>query len=336
MKLWIKTGAVLLLLALLTLPAFGQFEDITKLQDSLGDLSEILGETLTSNAALGLTWSDAYIGQLLSAPPHLGVGISAGATFVKLDKFDDIFDAFGIDSKSITDRLGSFGYLPVPTAGAEVRIGGIVLPFDVGLKALPLPQIDISGTPYSVKYTMFGADVRYALLKDNGILPGLSVSFGYSYLDMGLEAAFETTRTIPLGSLTGFSSTDELTISNTKLGFNVRNNTFDLKAQLSKRIFFITPYIGAGVSYGISTVGYNIDGGITDNVSGKSLDDIAKAAGLDGISTTGIRSSTAYKGFNYRAFGGLSFNLAVIRLDLTGVYNFNGNFGANLGLRFQL
>jgi hypothetical protein len=58
--------------------------------------------------------------------------------------------------------------------------------------------------------------------------------------------------------------------------------------------------------------------------------------GLDSVSADGIKASTDYNGFNFRVFGGLSFDIFVIRIDLTGIYNSSGNLGANLGIRFQL
>jgi hypothetical protein len=38
-----------------------------------------------------------------------------------------------------------------------------------------------------------------------------------------------------------------------------------------------------------------------------------------------------------RLFGGIAFNLMVIKIDLSGLYNFNDqSFGFTLGTRFQL
>ena len=48
------------------------------------------------------------------------------------------------------------------------------------------------------------------------------------------------------------------------------------------------------------------------------------AAGYDApeISADGFLVSSGVEGWSVRAFGGLSFNLLVLKLDLTGGYNF--------------
>jgi hypothetical protein len=64
-----------------------------------------------------------------------------------------------------------------------------------------------------------------------------------------------------------------------------------------------------------------------------------KAAGLGDIAVTtnGFVSIIENSGVSFRAFGGLSVNLTVIRIDLTGMYNLTDqNWGISLGTRFQL
>jgi hypothetical protein len=109
----------------------------------------------------------------------------------------------------------------------------------------------------------------------------------------------------------------------------------DLKVQLSKSIFIITPYLGLGASYAWSEAGYET------SLSG-SLD-AAKtylaANGLGDMDIDGNKLSSTIKvnGFSLRTFGGMSVNLAVFKLDLTGMYNFlDSNYGLSFGARFQL
>jgi hypothetical protein len=50
-----------------------------------------------------------------------------------------------------------------------------------------------------------------------------------------------------------------------------------------------------------------------------------------------LSSEIGNNSFNVRAFGGISFDLVFIRLDLTGMYNFlDKNYGGSLGVRLQL
>jgi hypothetical protein len=346
MKLLKKASFVLLLLAVLALPVFGDdFGDIGEVQKALGDLSKIMGETLSANATNGLTWSDAYIGQLIGAPPHFGFGISAGGTIVKLDQFDDIFASFGGDTSDIKNAMGALNFLPVPTGAPELRIGGFLLPFDIGIKALPLPVIENKGT--AIKYTMVGADVRYAILQDRGPVPDLSIGLGFSYSTIDLDRDLKGGAIIPLGVLAGhggFSSSSRLEIDNSKLGFDVKNKTLDLKLQMSKHVLFLTPYLGLGASYGWSTVNYDVKGNAAVTGGGNINDLLPEVnqylgshgvSGLDSAGASGIGSSADYNGFDFRVYGGLSFDIAAFRIDLTGVYHSSGHFGANVGVRFQ-
>ncbi|TFH03876.1 MAG: hypothetical protein E4H09_04495 [Spirochaetales bacterium] len=56
------------------------------------------------------------------------------------------------------------------------------------------------------------------------------------------------------------------------------------------------------------------------------------------LSNTGFYVSAPMTGgWAFRAFGGISLNLIIVNLDITGMYDFIGNnFGATVGLRVQL
>ena len=87
----IRKRALFALLAVLAVPAFGQ-TDITKFANALESSSEVLERALISTSALGLNWSDAYIGQIVGVPPHFGVGVSLGFTGVSLEKLEPVFE----------------------------------------------------------------------------------------------------------------------------------------------------------------------------------------------------------------------------------------------------
>jgi hypothetical protein len=63
------------------------------------------------------------------------------------------------------------------------------------------------------------------------------------------------------------------------------------------------------------------------------------AAGLEPIDFGGNSLSSTIKNTQWgmRLFGGMAFNLSVIKVDLSGLYNFNDqSFGFTLGTRFQM
>jgi hypothetical protein len=314
----------------------------TDLQGDIDEFSEAMAKVLPFNSTIGLNWSDAYIGQLISAPPHFGVGVSVGATTVNLSSIANILDYFGQD-------LGAFGLkgaigdggMVLPAYTAEARIGGFILPFDIGVKVGYLPKMEGLG---DLDYLLVGGEIRYAILKGSVILPKLSVGLGVNYMHggIGMNIGGGTTE-FDIGNKT-------LAIQDPHMNFTWESTSIDLKAQVSKSFLIITPYLGLGASWAASKVGYELNSKIT--YGGTALDQ----AGVDAINTalnaadkpTIDRNGggfSSYKenpnGWSLRAFGGLSINMAVIRLDLTGMINFldlnnYAAFGATLGVRFQL
>jgi opacity protein-like surface antigen len=114
----------------------------------------------------------------------------------------------------------------------------------------------------------------------------------------------------------------------------------EFKTHVSFPFKFVTPYAGAGVSYAISKAGYKVTGSELKTDAG-GIKDIEKLLldeyKLTGVSDKGFETIKNFNGISVRVFGGASINLAYFRIDLTGMYEFlNGNFGATVGLRFQL
>jgi hypothetical protein len=311
--------------------------DLKDLQKGVADFSENLSLTLPFNASLGLNWSEAYIGKLIpSVPPHFGIGISFGFTTMEMPVLQKLADNLGYSLPFDLKRM----FLPAYTA--EGRIGGLFLPFDVGFKFGYLPPIGLWGTNMDMNYLLVGADLRYALV-DHKIWPKVSIGVGVNYLKAGIGGK--------VGSGWNFSYESDtlgpqtIDISKPEIGLDWGTVSLDFKVQISKNLLIITPYAGLGGSYAKSNAGYSVDAAIKVNgteITPAEINDIKnylKHLGLDGldIDKTGISSSVVNKAFSIRAFGGLSVNLVLFRLDLTGLYSFRDqNFGASLGFRFQL
>ncbi|MCA1950251.1 MAG: hypothetical protein LDL24_06750, partial [Treponema sp.] len=141
------------------------------------------------------------------------------------------------------------------------------------------------------------------------------------------------------------NKTYTITATKPELGLSWETTTIDLKAQVSKGLLIFTPYAGLGASYGMSKAGYFVKSAIKydgNTISDSQLQQIKDTLSQNGItppdiSATGISSYFANNGLAFRAFGGLSLNILVLRLDLTGLYNFSdGSYGGSLGVRFQL
>jgi len=312
-------------------PAFSQtgIPNVGDLTQAMDVFAESMARALPFNASMGLNWSDAYIGKFFpSLPPHFGIGISGGFTTMKIDPIMDLLDIFGFP-----EQLPEFGGLPIPGAMVEGRLGGLFLPFDIGLKVGYLP---FNPGPFDrVDYLLVGADIRYALLEGNVILPKVSVGMGLNYLSGGIERRLGRGIEISYRDLDG---PQILGIEAPNLSVQWSTATLDLKAQVSKQIFIVTPYLGIGASHGWSKVSYGLDAEITTNGNLEQAKEIFRQYGIDiDEEMRRLSSELGIGGWSFRAFGGVSVNLLLFRLDFTGLWDIrDNNFGATMGARIQI
>ena len=312
--------------------------NLGNMQNAVTTFADSMAKALPFYSTVGLNWSDAYIGQLIGAPPHFGFGISAGFTSLKLDAISGILNQMGMGdfsniSSMLPGGLGDMIGFPLPAYTVDLRLGGFGIPFDLGLKfgILDTSKIDVLADmlPGIVfDYMLAGADFRYALI-DGGAIPfRLSVGGGFNYLKGGVSALISgASQSINTGS----GNTITLNVDPT-FGLTWETTVVEAKAQVSFPLAIITPYAGIGASYSWSKAGYFVKANLSSSDQGK-----LNGLGLSDISNAGFESIQEVSGFNVRAFGGLSLNLFVIRIDATIMYDiFNSALGATVGLRFQL
>jgi hypothetical protein len=303
---------------------------LADLQKGAVDFSDTMAKSLPFNSALGLNWADAYIGKFFpSVPPHFGVGGSFGFTTMDMPAFEKIAGFLGYE---IPFDLASMYF---PAYAAEARIGGFFLPFDVGVKFGMLPQMGLWGSSTKMDYILAGADFRYAVLDGNLILPNISVGLGVNYLKGSISSK--------VGSDSAFTfDSHELVLEKPEISLLWDTLSLDFKVQISKSFLAVTPYLGIGASYAWSEAGYQVETKARYDGSDINRDEInayLNAAKLENMDIDGDTISTIVKaqGFSTRAFGGLSLNLMVFRLDLTGLYNFvDSNWGGSVGVRIQI
>ena len=137
----------------------------------------------------------------------------------------------------------------------------------------------------------------------------------------------------------------------------MRNRIFGVSAALALLALFntpttasgdwlFTPYIGAGASLGQSQVGGGVSSTLLVNglpATQADIDNITAAFAAAGqaapdLSSTGILvQAESKKSWAFRAFGGVSANLLIFKLDLTAMYNFTTkSYGGSVGFRVQL
>ena len=320
--------------------AFAQSFAFSQFQSAFQDFAKSTASALPLDASVGLNWSDAYIGQLLDVPPHFGIGVTAGAATIPFSAVNKAISAFQGNLPSSLSFISSVG-IPLPVYTIDVRIGGFVLPFDIGLKFGYLPPNGFSGS-FSADYLIVGGDIRYALLKDNGLSPGLSVGVGYTYMRGSVSLPGVLGHNVTVTSVQfPDGTTPTIGFTDPRLDFLWNTSVIDAKVQLSKTLFFITPYIGLGASYGISSAG----GGMSANmlVGGSTptqaqINQINQATGSNyTLQNPGFAVKESASGVSARVFGGFSFNVLILKIGLGAEYEFlSGSMAGMANVRIQL
>jgi hypothetical protein len=308
---------------LITGPVFSLDADFSTVTDGMDNFAAQLADSLPLNSTMGLNWSNAYIGNF----PHFGVGLTLGMTTIKADNIKSLLSTFKMDLRGLPDTA-----IPNPGYTVDGRIGGFALPFDVGFKVGYLPPIGADS--FKLNYFLVGGDVRYALLKDSAVIPAVSVGFGVNYLAGGITAKVAT-----ISYDSAVTAGQTLSLNDPTLSFSWETMSFELKAQISKSLILFTPYAGLGLHYAKTRAGYKAETTVTYGGSDIKTD----FPGVDFDGTAGFESFQEISGFGMRFFGGIAFNLAVIKLDIdvmagTGNdFDFgNMSYGISLGLRLQI
>lgn len=269
------------------------FADITfsqtdkdKISKGLNDFATELMYVIPETSTQQNVWADAFIGKVFPAfPPHLGGGITIGGTLLNAQGVKDSADAIlekvnGIvgDFKSNAEGqslnmsglrfedMFDFGKLPakifLPTATVDLRVGGIFLPFDIGICAMMtnpnLTKIDLSnptsvlnangnlkfgGKKYNgtIDYLTLGGDLRFALLEGDLILPKISLGAGYYYTSGSIGFNAQTKCRTDFGAQGGYSN--QITTADINLAYNTQ--TAFIQLEVSKKIAIVTVFGGA-------------------------------------------------------------------------------------------
>jgi hypothetical protein len=187
--------------------------------------------------------------------------------------------------------------------------------------------------------------VRFALLKQNILMPDLSVGFGYNRLTGSIA--------MPLGiSGESFTFTDpdtsdvyNFTASDPKLAMDWMTDSFDVTIQVSKSLLFLRPYAGAGYSFGKSAVNGGLSADMVLTVNGVPRDDYEAvkselaAAGVDvsNLDANGFMYGADNNEPVVRLYGGLSLDLLILMFDTQVTYvPKTKSLGATGTIRIQL
>jgi hypothetical protein len=333
--------AFLVITVLLSATAVFAQVNFTTFQSGFSEFAQDLANAAPMNTSNGLQWSQAYIGQF----PHFGLGVTVGATTLSAGAMQTMASSLGVTLPSSFSYVSKYG-LPLPTYTIDARLGGFVLPFDIGFKlgVIPSGTLQKMGLQVDLNYILVGADVRYGLLKDEGLSPALSIGLGYSHMKTTVGVPGILSGDIPIANVAGGNT---LTLSNPSLQMDWSTNVIDLKAEISKKLIFITPYLGvaASLSFGSSasgevqsTVKYNNNPITQTDINNINLYYESRGQTPPDLSAVGVSASAKNgTGLAFRAFGGVSFNLFILYLDFGAGYDFStGSVGGSLNARIAI
>jgi hypothetical protein len=172
----VKRIAVFLILIVAATGAFAV--DFATFEAGFNQFAQDLATGAPFNATTGLTWSNAT-GDF----PHFGIGLTVGATTIPAASISTMANALGITLPAAFSYVSQYG-MPVPAYTIDARIGGFGLPFDVGVKAgyIPAGALQQVSSSVAADFLLLGGDIRYSILKDEGLLPNISIGLGYTYM----------------------------------------------------------------------------------------------------------------------------------------------------------
>lgn len=300
---------------LITDYGFKTTSPITTVENGLNTFCDDLCDSLPNSQTTQNVWAEAWIGKIFPFP-HLGFGINAGASKLDIVSLKDAAEALAID---VDDLRDSYAF---PTVTADVRLGGLILPFDIGFTACSidtskLGSLEDALDPVSFDFFAIGGDVRYALLQGGGIRPKLSIGGGFYYTDGSVKVTDDAaTAALDFTSTTIFAST-----------------------QASVKLLCLVPYIGGRVLFSKTKVDWSVDADWSKIYTGEvtaRIDDV-----MDwGILPThfgGSGESGYFEDIRPQIFGGLGIDLLILNVTANFSYDFLSKIpAAGMSVRLAL
>lgn len=293
-----KKIIAIFLVLMLAISAFAQSFDATPVEEGLDEFVEGLAFSVPAATTMSNLWADAYVGQLIAFPPHLGIGVSGGVAKMDVRGIKKAAKALGI---SATDGLKDDFFLPV--ASIDAVVGGLLFPFDLSGSVIVMKEpIGISGeNSLQYKVNSFNLKLRLPILKQNVVLPNLSIGVGFaqSYGEF-------------FAQLSGVD---------TFLNATYKTSVYSADVQLSKSVIFLTPYVG---------------GRILMSKSDNNWKYSYEIGGLINGSGEGGYANEDYN-FGYQVFAGTSINILILRLNINAAYDFKSQiWSAGFGVQVKI
>ncbi|HAP43863.1 MAG: hypothetical protein A2087_11875 [Spirochaetes bacterium GWD1_61_31] len=343
-----KRFIAILMICLIGSVAFAQ--DLVALQEGVVAFADDLAIVMAASSSIGNQWSDGFIGQFL----HLGAGLSLGAIGLQSAVLAELIATTGLtipgELQTYVDQYG----LPFPAAALSAKLGGFLLPFDMGVKAMIMPE-EVAGIlseqGIAMNYYLLGANVRYAVIQEAGIIPEIVLGLAYNRLagNIGMTmASGSMDYSFDIPSPHPDAGTHTISVTNPTMAFNFTTDNYELSAQISKKILFLRPYLGGSASIGRSAVTGGLDADMLydDNpITAEQYAEIVAAMEAGGLEAPIINAEgfafesivdSSFADPQLRVYGGLSVELLIIVLDASVMWlPVSNNFGFTVMARVQ-
>ncbi|MGN0728428.1 hypothetical protein [Treponema sp.] len=266
-------------------------------KDGIDDFCDELVDSIPNSQAQQNVYAEAWIGKLFPGF-HFGAGVNAGGSALDISGLKDAALALGIDEiKDIEDTL------IFPTITVDARLGGIILPFDIGITAMSIDtskidSIDENIDPVAIEFFTLGADIRYAILQGGFLLPKWSVGAGFYYTKGGVDVDDD----------------------NAKASLDFKSTTFMVNTQASLKILCLVPFVGGRALFSKTSVDWKVSADWTNIISDGSVGELSDALNW-GILPSSFGGSSSGFSVYPQVFGGLGLDLLFLNLTVSGSYD---------------
>lgn len=272
----------------------------TTAEDGLNDFCDDLADVIPNSQTQQNVYAEAWIGKIFPGF-HFGAGVNAGVSALDVSTLKDAALALGVDDvKDINDTL------VFPTITVDARLGGIILPFDIGVTAMSIDtskmdSVDKAIDPVAIDFFTLGADIRYAIFQGGFMRPKWSVGAGFYYTKGGVDVDDDTA----------------------KASLDFKSTTFMVNTQASIKLLCLVPFIGGRALFSKTSVDWKVNADWAKIIAKEGdtyYDGVADALNWGILPSSFSGSSSGFSVYP-QVFGGIGLDLLFLNLTVSGSYD---------------
>ena len=272
----------------------------TVAENGLNDFCDDLADVIPNSQTQQNVYAEAWIGKIFPGF-HFGAGVNAGVSALDVSTLKDAALALGVDDvKDINDTL------VFPTITVDARLGGIILPFDIGVTAMSIDtskmdSVDKAIDPVAIDFFTLGADIRYAIFQGGFMRPKWSVGAGFYYTKGGVDVDDDTA----------------------KASLDFKSTTFMVNTQASIKLLCLVPFIGGRALFSKTSVDWKVNAGWARIIAKESdtyYEGVANALKWGILPSSFSGSSSGFSVYP-QVFGGIGLDLLFLNLTVSGSYD---------------